>query len=180
MTTSAFLSSRRPSTWDSRCPRGMWIASGSAPWSYSSGSRTSRTIAPAAMRLAASAVSTSVISFLVALSRSRNVAMIESLPNWSGIGYRDQGRQQVTDLTQQHRVREAIHGGRLTVHDHDPGSSRLRPRHDIRGREHGQRGTDRQQQVAFVGCPHRLVDHLRDERLPERDRVALQDSDATV
>ena len=59
----------------SRCPRGMWMAPGIAPSSYSSGSRTSSTSAPAAMCAAAPSVSTSRISDFAAASRSRNVAI---------------------------------------------------------------------------------------------------------
>src|ERR1700681_2867237 len=40
-TTGRDLSGIRPSTWNSRCPRGRWIAPGIAPCSYSSASRTS-------------------------------------------------------------------------------------------------------------------------------------------
>ena len=50
---ASILSVIRFSTCDSRWPRGMWIAPGIAPSWYSSGSRTSSTVYPAAMRSAA-------------------------------------------------------------------------------------------------------------------------------
>ena len=63
----------------------MCTAPGMAPASYSSGSRTSRTAHPSAMRSAAPAVSTSVISDLAAFNRSRKLAMVKTLAAWSGI-----------------------------------------------------------------------------------------------
>ena len=44
--SGAALSGSLPSTWNSRWPRGRWTASGMAPCSYSSGSRTSRKVTP--------------------------------------------------------------------------------------------------------------------------------------
>ena len=59
----------------------MWIAPGIAPSWYSSGSRTSSTVYPAAMCSAAVSVDTSPIVALAAVSRSRNVAIDQKPTN---------------------------------------------------------------------------------------------------
>ena len=58
----------------------MWMAPAMAPSSYSSGSRTSSTSDPPAMRSAAVVVSISAIDDLAAESRSRNVAILKAYP----------------------------------------------------------------------------------------------------
>ena len=74
----AALSGSLPSTWNSRWPRGRWTASGRAPCSYSSGSRTSRKVTPPpSSRACASAWSTSRMDFLASFSRSRGVGTLE-------------------------------------------------------------------------------------------------------
>ncbi len=75
MTTGASLSGSLDSTEVSSVPRGMCNAPGIAPCSYSSGSRTSSTIAPLRLASSASAVSTSWISAFVAANRSRKLGM---------------------------------------------------------------------------------------------------------
>ena len=73
-TTWLDLSGIRPSTVVSRVPLGMWTASGSAPCSYSSGSRTSSTtVGLAAISSSACAGSTSRTSALAAASISLKV-----------------------------------------------------------------------------------------------------------
>src|ERR1700729_1055172 len=74
----AALSGSFPSTWNSRWPRGRCTALGSAPCSYSSGSRTSRKVTPPpSSRACASAWSTSRMDLLASFSRSRGVGTIE-------------------------------------------------------------------------------------------------------
>src|ERR1700730_3411229 len=73
-TTGASLSGSRPSTWNSRLPRGRCTPPGTAPCSYSSGSRTSRKIDVSSL-VAASSASTSVIDALAAFNRSLGLGM---------------------------------------------------------------------------------------------------------
>jgi len=66
------FSGTRGSMFDSRLPRGMWRAPGIAPWSYSSGSRTSSTTVFGWLRSSsAAAVSISRICFFVCWRISR-------------------------------------------------------------------------------------------------------------
>ena len=163
----------------------MCSAPGSAPWSYSSGSRTSSTSAPASMRSAAPAVSTSVISALAAPSRSRNVAMPKTLSPWSGIpgrrvrdpvsrpGRRAGRRSPIGPLRTASARRSMSVGPPLTMTTRAPLA--LARGHAVGGRVDAERRADGEQQVALLADPHRPVDDLGHERLAERDRVALED-----
>src|SRR6476469_2143805 len=147
--TGASWSRTRPSTWLSRWPRGMWTAPGSAPWSYSSGSRTSRTTVPVTLRRSsASAGSTSVIRALVWARRSRKLAMVKAY-RWGrdsgqaagarcraeagdeASGQGDEGGEEIGDGPDQDRVGEAVHPCGLAVDDDDPRADRLGPGHDV-------------------------------------------------
>src|SRR5215204_5289333 len=101
----------------------MWMALASAPWSNSSGSRTSSTVtpAPSAMRDSAVAVSISRISALALASKSRNVAMAKAyLPGRdfgtlrSGV---DEDGEDLTDLAPEHDVSKLVHPRRFGIDD---------------------------------------------------------------
>src|SRR4051812_32689695 len=111
----------------------MCTEPGTAPCSYSSGSRTSSSSAPWATRASAPAVSTSRICALVALSSSRKFAMEKSykVGRVTAPSNRQRGdgiprrvsphdlREHLADRPPDHDVREVVHLGRLAVDDHD-------------------------------------------------------------
>src|SRR4051812_33609464 len=177
----ADLSWMRFSTCDSRWPRGMWMALANAPWSNSSGSRTSRTVMPpSAMRDSAVAVSISSISALALASKSRNVAMIKAYPLgrdlgtlWIGL---DEAGQDVADLPSENDVSEMIHPPRFGVDDDHRRPGAPGDRDHAGDRIHLQRRADGEQQVARFGGAHCPLDHVWHKILAEADRVALEDA----
>ena len=74
---------------------------------------------------------------------------------------------------------DGVHLGRPAVDDRHPGSGRGGHRHATGGRIDAERRADGEQHVARPADRHRPVDHLGHERLPERDRVALEDARRT-
>ena len=134
----------------------MWTTPASAPWSNSSGSRTSSTTrARRRSRSRRSAVSISVISAFAAASRSRNVAMRESLPISVGIRVTglptttSAGRSSPSDPTARRRRGDPCFvGSPLTMTTRAPAA---RPAAPCWRREHRQRRPDGEQHVAPVG-----------------------------
>ena len=98
---------------------------------------------------------------------------LSGLTRWS-----HETRQDLADRPAQHGVGERVHLGRLGVQDHDARAGALRDRHDARDRIDGERGADREQQIAALRRALRAPQILHHEALSERDRRRLEDSAA--
>ena len=84
----------------------------------------------------------------------------------------------LADRCAQHGVGQSVEWRRRVVQDHDPRAGRLGDRDDARDRVDLQRAADREHQVGFARHRERALDDGRHQRLPERDRVALEDAAA--
>ena len=126
-TTWADLSGIRPSIEDSRLPLGRCTEPASAPCSYSSGSRTSRTIVPAmAISSSASAVVISRTAALALASISLKVGTAVSSPRCvGGSGGRSPGPK-AASWTALHRSKHYQRGR----HSLRAGNTRLKTRRD--------------------------------------------------
>ena len=120
----------------------MCTAPGSAPCSYSSGSRTSSTTAPGCgdgglglggVDLADAALG--LVEQLAEAGHGRKAYL-------AGVRNSTKRRQHLADRLPEHGVGDAVEGRRLAVDDHQPGAGPLASGHDAGDRVDLQRGAD--------------------------------------
>src|SRR6478752_4178090 len=87
-----------------------------------------------------------------------------------------QHRQRFANGTAQPHVSHFIEGSRLSVDDDDAGPCLFRGRYGTRDRIDLQARADREQTIGLIGRAHGALDHLGNELLTERNRVALEDA----
>src|SRR5688572_28155706 len=134
----------------SRWPRGMCMALGRAPCSYSSGSRTSSTTTPGLVSHSCSAVavSTSRMRFLVSARSSRNDGMSKSYLLGQELLNGEECRQHLADGAPDDGVGDAVHVGVVVVHDDDLGPVALGLGHAAGHRVDAELAAHGEQQVA--------------------------------
>ena len=85
-------------------------------------------------------------------------------------------RKDFADRSVQDRVGDIVERSRLGVDDHDAGACFSRAGDCARDRINLQAAADCEQEIGFERRIHCTLDDLRNERLTEGDRVALQHS----
>ncbi len=176
----------RLSTLDSSWPRGMCSAPGMAPCSYSSGSRTSRTTAPARARAsrrpwpcrprgfpawpAGAALGSSPWRYLSSLEPLENPTQSVDIPTSTGSSSLIESRS-TTSAKSSISVGSAL---RITMRAPCCLAERDHVGHGI----DAERGAHGQQQIAGPGGHVGADQVILDQRLPERDGGCLQDAAA--
>src|SRR5437879_4608342 len=89
-------------------------------------------------------------------------------------GRSDDARQRLPDRAAKHRVGDAVERRGFRVYDDDARACVLRGGQGACNRIDRQARADRDEQIRLGGSLHRAVDHLGNERLPERNRIAFQ------